>query len=354
MPKNREVFLVGSAPRRQDGLGPAFDARKFLATTGGALGTAAPRISDGDQAGWWGAMAAALITNPHVRLVGVKQMAGHIAMTMSTYKLAVDPSQLKLGPYDYAKVAAKSYEAFRELRDSGVIAPGTRMQVTLPSAVISVLQILAPWQDLAPAAERAIKEQVDGIVAAIPHDDLTIQFDVAAEIVINECRDRPDEADSEIMQAKIGYPDTWEDAAASVAREAAMVPADVELGFHFCYGNPTGKHVIEPEDMSKMTRLFNMIAARTERKIDYVHMPVPISRDDEAYFAPLAELDRRTTQLYLGLVHPVEGVEGALRRMAAARATVDDFGIATECGMSAQPADKYEQILALHREIAAL
>jgi methionine synthase II (cobalamin-independent) len=228
------------------------------------------------------------------------------------------------------------------------------MQVTLPSAVISVLQILAPWQDLAPAAERAIKHEIDGILAAVPHEDLAIQFDVAAEIVINECRDRADEADSELMEAKIAYPDTWEDAAASVAREADMVPADVELGFHFCYGNPTGKHVIEPQDMGKMTRLYNMIVAQADRPINYLHMPVPISRDDEAYYAPLADLDRRDTQLYLGLVHPSEGVEGAARRMTAARATVEDFGIATECGMSPHPADNFEEILELHREIAAL
>jgi hypothetical protein len=354
MSTTREVFLVGSAPHGEDGIARAFDAKSFFAVTAGVLGTAAPRISDGDQNGWWGAMARALATNPQVREVGAKKMAGHIEMILPMYELTVDPSELKLGPYGYDKVAAHSYEAFRELRENGVIPAGTRMQVTLPTAVISVLQILAPWQDLAPAAERAIKNEIDGIVAAIPHEDLTIQFDVAAEIVINECRDRADEADSELMEAKIAYPDTWEDAAASVAREAAMVPADVELGFHFCYGNPTGKHVIEPLDTAKMTRLYNQIIAQTGRKVDYLHMPVPISRDDEAYFAPLVGLDRRETKLYLGLVHPSDGLDGARRRMAAASVTVEDFGVATECGMSPHPADGFEDILRLHCDIAAL
>ena len=64
-------------------------------------------------------------------------------------------------------------------------------------------------------------------------------------------------------------------------------------------------------------------------------MPVPISRADAAYFAPLAGLQRPSgTDLYLGLVHAADGVEGTRRRMAAARQFVSDFGIASECGIA--------------------
>jgi hypothetical protein len=63
-------------------------------------------------------------------------------------------------------------------------------------------------------------------------------------------------------------------------------------------------------------------------------MPVPANRDDEAYFAPLRDLGTPAdTELYLGLVHESDGVEGTRRRIAAAARVKKHFGIATECGM---------------------
>ena len=62
-------------------------------------------------------------------------------------------------------------------------------------------------------------------------------------------------------------------------------------------------------------------------------MPVPERRDDDGWFAPMRELRLAPeTELYLGLLHPVDRDEGALRRIAAARRHVPRFGVATECG----------------------
>src|SRR2546430_3323840 len=50
------------------------------------------------------------------------------------------------------------------------------------------------------------------------------------------------------------------------------------------------------------------------------HLPVPRDRTDPAYYAPLAALRLRPeTELYLGLVHATDGVEGSARRMEVAR-----------------------------------
>jgi hypothetical protein len=62
---------------------------------------------------------------------------------------------------------------------------------------------------------------------------------------------------------------------------------------------------------------------------------VPIDRTDDAFYAPLEKLQLApTTELYLGLVHAKDGVEGTSRRIAAARKHVGEFGIASECGIS--------------------
>ncbi|MBV8451855.1 MAG: hypothetical protein JOZ29_06230 [Deltaproteobacteria bacterium] len=60
------------------------------------------------------------------------------------------------------------------------------------------------------------------------------------------------------------------------------------------------------------------------------------------------------TELYLGLVHLTDGLEGAKRRVAAASGVISDFGIAAECGLGRHQPDTIGRLLRLHREIAAL
>ena len=51
----------------------------------------------------------------------------------------MDATGIRLPDLGYARAATESYEVFRRLRAEGVIAPGTRFQVALPTptAVIS-------------------------------------------------------------------------------------------------------------------------------------------------------------------------------------------------------------------------
>src|SRR5437899_3212109 len=56
---------------------------------------------------------------------------------------------------------------------------------------------------------------------------------------------------------------------------------------------------------------------------------------DDAYFAPLKDLQLQPgTELYLGLVHAQDGIEGTKKRIAAAKKYVPKFGVASECGIS--------------------
>lgn len=84
-------------------------------------------------------------------------------------------------------------------------------------------------------------------------------------------------------------------------------------------------------------------------------MPVPIERDDDAYYAPLAALKLSAgTELYLGLVHVKDGCEGTLRRMKAAKKVVPQFGIATECGISrARTPEMARAIMQVHADVIA-
>jgi len=112
--------------------------------------------------------------------------------------------------------------------------------------------------------------------------------------------------------------------------------------------------VVEPTDMGDMVDYANRLAARLKRPITQIHMPVPRSRDDEAYFRPLSRLKLKPgTRLCLGLVHYTDGVAGTRKRMAAAEKYVREFSIATECGFGRRDPATLAELLRIHREAAA-
>ena len=82
-------------------------------------------------------------------------------------------------------------------------------------------------------------------------------------------------------------------------------------------------------------------------------MPVPRNRSDAAYYAPLRNLRLHPeTELYLGLVHFTDGMEGTLKRIKAAQQFVADFGVATECGFGRRPPDTIPELLRIHSQVA--
>jgi hypothetical protein len=197
-----------------------------------------------------------------------------------------------------------------------------------------------------PPYEAGMMQEVDRISESIPHDDLAIQWDVCIELNVWDgwrpsylARDLEGIQEG-ITQRLIGIGD--------------HVPADVELGYHLCYGDLGGKHFREPDDAGMMVDIANRFLSGIQRKVTWVHMPVPVNRDDAEFFAPLEKLQiKPETRLYLGLVHDADGIEGASKRISAARSTVSDFGIATEVGLGRRQPETIPNLLQLHREILA-
>jgi methionine synthase II (cobalamin-independent) len=250
------------------------------------------------------------------------------ASTWTPLKLAegVSREQLHFGELGYAREARASYQDFLQARQNGDLPASVRFQVSLPTpfAVVSAFVTPEAAQDVYPAYEQAMLKEVARVCEAIPHRDLAIQWDVCLEMCIWDGRFRVPP-----------FPGMEQTFAQTFARLAAAVPTDVELGFHLCYGDLDAQHFIQPIDATKMVQLANLIAASAGRPIAWIHMPVPMDRADDAFYAPLQELRLPAgTDLYLGLVHAQDGVEGTVRRMAVARKYAPEFGIASECGIS--------------------
>ncbi|MEB3965114.1 hypothetical protein OKJ48_33540 [Streptomyces kunmingensis] len=161
-----------------------------------------------------------------------------------------------------------------------------------------------------PVYRQALLGEVRQILDAVPHEDLAIQWDVAVEVAFLE-------SGGTALGGWAGPHDNlFEQIITSLTGLGDAVPADVELGYHLCYGNSRGKRFLEPKDTSLLVDVANALTGRVARQIDFLHLPVPQDRTDHEYFAPLTGLDLDDgTDLYLGLVYPADGVEGARRRI---------------------------------------
>jgi hypothetical protein len=321
-------------------------AEDVFRTVSEISGTSVPRIPDGERgprSGWIFHQVPRLAANPALE-PGPSVPNRYRPAPGFRLRAGVDPATVKFD-LGYGSTAVESYPTFRRLKEQGVIPPNAKFQVALPTqvAVLGVFITLEDQPRLMEVFERQLAVEVAKIVDAVPRGELAIQWDVAAEISIIE-----------------GLMDSVHDTRSlldQVGRMAAMVPLDVTLGFHLCYGdapNAAGKpeHFIQPRDTENLAMVARGIFERVRRPIAFLHLPVPINRDDDAYFKPLANLKLPPgTTLFLGLVHHQDGLAGAQRRIDTAARHVKGFGVATECGMSGAPREAIPALLRIQHEL---
>jgi len=258
------------------------------------------------------------------------------------FKPDVDPSSVVFET-GYAPAAIASYDVFRQLRDDGVIPAGVRFQVCLPTPMASGYMYISPAsiEDYLPVYEKALLTALSSILDAISHHDLSIQWDICQEVLIFEdyFPYRPDDYKLQIFD--------------QMTRLGAQVPADVELGYHLCYGTPRDEHLVMPKDTAILVEVANGLASKLQRQLDFLHMPVPRDRVDDAYYAPLAGLQLPAqTELYLGLIHHQDH-NGDKQRIAAAQKVVPSFGIASECGWGRTDPERVPGLIESHRLAAS-
>lgn len=309
---------------------------------GHTLGRRLKRVPDGEPGGrrlWISWQIPVLRASPYLQ-----QVEPGLSPIPLELVPGVRPEEISFGELGYCREARISYQDFCAARDRGDIAKEARFQVCLPTpfAVISPYVHGEGMFPVLAAYEAAMIREAQMICAAIPHDDLALQWDVCIEMVIWDGQPNP-------MVPPI--PNKEQVVLPPLARLCDAIPSDVELGIHLCYGDYDAKHFVEPVDASKMVELANAIADAADHPLAFVHMPVPISRNDDAFFAPLQDLRLDpATELYLGLVHE-DGAEATKRRIAAASRYVSEFGIATECGIARQRTNnRVEKLIQIHAE----
>lgn len=284
------------------------------------------------------------VLSNQAQLEGVGDSIDDDYAVYSRFKLrnGVESAQLEFGPLGYAEHALASYKVFKSMKAAGKIRQAVRFQVSLPTPTAVAFAYLedghqAPFEQ---AYERHLLREIAEIGAVIPGRELAIQWDVAIELAMLEGV-FPTYITGDVLSGVIER----------LLRLGDSIPEPVELGYHLCYGNRHNKHWKEPEDTAKLVAVANGVSRGVKRTVTWVHLPVPIERDDAAYFQPLRAITLQpNSQLALGLLHKEDGIEGAHRRISAARGAVSDFALATECGMGREPSESITGLLDLHAQ----
>lgn len=325
---------------------PLANAEEVLRMVSSLLGQRLRRVPDGEtgvRLNWISWQREIFARNPAFELIPPDPKAYD---PFPHFKMRPEGSlgRVVFDPLGYAEAALASYAVFSRLKQDSVILASCRFQVSLPTPLAPVRAFLVEEEQASvqPAYEMALFAELDTIMSGIPHEELAIQWDVAIEFALLEG----------VAQAL--YEQTKTEVVEQLVRLGKHVPVDVELGYHLCYGDAGHKHFVEPKDTAKLVEVANGISAGLTRALNWISLPVPRDRSDEAYFAPLLNLHLHPeTELYLGLVHFTDGIEGTQKRIEAAQRVVAQFGVATECGCGRRPSETIPELLRIHREVAA-
>jgi hypothetical protein len=341
----RYVHLIGSVPMA--------DARTVFETVSAALGPKLRWIPDGEtgpRIDWVMSFRPLFANHPALEAAprDFQLHSGVVRMQRYQLKSGKTIADLIFDNLGYADVARASYTDFAALKKAGKIERSAKFMITMAPAHSVIWPFLDDSLHAAadPVYNAALKREIDKIAAELPHDEIAFQFDVASAVFARLERNEA----SSYGRTKAEMQETFTNILIDLGNR---VPADIDLLYHLCYGDAGHRHVVEPTDMADMVEFTNRLMRGIRRPIQLVHMPVPRSRDDDAYFTALKDLKLRPeTELCLGLVHYTDGVEGTRRRIAAAEKFVKDFSIATECGFGRRDPATIPDLLRIHAQAA--
>jgi len=331
------AHLVGSVPFES--------VSKVFRVASKTLGTHLQRIPDGEvgeRTNWVAWQLPLFVGCDALEWADSDSEYSAAAARRIRIKEGFSEADIKFGNLGYADAASESFRTFERLQEEGVLADHHRFQICLPTPVAPVHLWVQKEDQFAVEVsyEVAMLGELEKILALLPAERIAIQWDTAVEFgVLEGCF--PTYMKSPMV-----------DILSRLERLGNAVPQTVELGFHLCYGDAGHKHFVEPDDVSKLVEVANELEARLNRPLNWIHLPVPKNRNDDAYFAAARKLKLSAdTELYLGLLHS-DGVAGANKRIEAALQHIPRFGVATECGFGRRDSATIEDLMVQHADVS--
>jgi hypothetical protein len=325
-----ELLLVGSLPADS-----SESALRSAAEFYQGLVFALPDGETGPRSAWVGYERERLV-RPNPDVVVVKETESPTGIPRHAYEtpvFGIRPGVTELHWDSWPRIddAIAGYQVFKSLRAEGAIPDGIRFQVGLPfpSSALSGFKadIEADYPVAARAYEDLVARELARLTAAIPPAELAIQWDLAYET-------------QDIERVLAWMPEGgWERFAGPVTRLARLIPEDVLVGYHLCYGTFPEWPMYEARDLGVLVRMANFAVANSGRTVDWLHLAGPryLRSEDRSFFRPLTDLEPGDARVFLGIVLPIDGTAGLRRRADTASRYLKDFGVAMYCGFGRQP-----------------
>ena len=341
---NSELLLVGSLP--------ATSTEESLRAGGELFGDLVFALPDGETGprAMWAAYEYATLLSPNPGLELVREdlhFPPRVIRETAVLKVREGVTELRFESWPRIDDAIESYQVFKTLREHGVIPADVRFQVSLPFAVSA---LVVPFKETGardiPIALRAYEDlfarEIKRLTAAIPADDLAIQWDVCTET-----------QDIEGVLGWMAHGDPWERFAGPVRRITRLIPEETLVGYHLCYGTFGGWPMYEPKDMGVIVQMANYAMDHSGRQVDWLHLAGPrdLRSDDDRFFQPLRGLRAADTRVFLGIVLPIDGLDGLHIRRETASRHLDDFGVAMYCGFGRQPGQDGMETMREHSDV---
>lgn len=333
------AHLIGSVPLE--------NADEVFRVVSQSIGQHLKRMPDGEtgrRSDWIGFVRRHLGKNPafekdeSVPWFQFKQWDGKVIREwpLLKFKDGTDPASIQLET-GYAEDAKASFSQFEALQTEGIIPQAVKYQAcsATPHA-ISYMYVTPEDQPAFTEIYTAhLIDELQEISRSIPNHKLTYQWDVCQEVLMWEGYFEP-------------YPGFKDDIIRTLAKVGESVLGGIDMGYHLCYGSPLNEHCVQPQDIGNLVEMANELTTAVSRRIDYIHMPVPKDRNDDAYFAPLADLELSAdTDLYLGCIHHDDD-DGNARKLELARHHADIAGVGSECGWGRGNPENLDAILDAH------
>src|SRR6516165_4003541 len=282
---NSELLLVGSLPADS-----AESALRAAAAFYDGLVFALPDGETGPRSAWVGYERERLV-RPNPDVVVVQETESPTGIPRHAYEtpvFGIRPGVTELHWDSWPRIddAIAGYQVFRALRVEGVIPAGLRFQVGLPFPSSALNGFKADFAADYPGAEGA-----------------------------------------------------WERFAGPVTRLTRLIPEEVLVGYHLCYGTFPEWPMYEARDMGLLVRMANFAVASSGRRVDWLHLAGPryLRSEDRSFFRPLVDVEPGDARVFLGIVLPIDGTAGLRRRQDTAARYLKDFGVAMYCGFGRQP-----------------
>jgi hypothetical protein len=341
-----ELLLVGSVPLDT----PEQVMRMF----GAPLGPYLDYLPDGEVGDrrWWVLRLSwqVFLGHPDLELLkrpapdnGVERLVPRDRSDVYAFKVKPGVDAVRFGDLGwrlgFTRDAVSSYFVFKTLKNEGVIPRHVRFQVSLPlvNSVITSLTFPTPGdlERVRPGYEQALGQEIRKIAALIPPEDLAIQWDCSWEIT-DVYGGIPNVPKDGAIERNIGQ----------IRRLSPLVPKEVMLGFHFCFGTFGGWPRFAPDDIGAAVDLSNAAVEVAGRPVNWVHIPA-LDRSDDKFYQPLKKLQLDGARLYLGLIHSMPSFR---ERLNVARKYAPDFGLGAYCGFGRLPTTALPQVLEEHLE----